>query len=242
MLYTTQCNVFMSRGQWAINFTRATTAMFTDFEWFTNLYSLEKLAFKVQRRVQNWFPYSQELTNVLAETRTQCNAFIRKSKFWYQSIHSLNRNPNNTHYIPLKLDLYIAGNKYMMSATVKAGTLSYVQLAPPGGISLEYAKTSTSQMEQSLVLQYFSSDYQMAYLGRLVTLNIILLYITHNSITGYWVVMIDSPTAPRVPTYVGTKDNPCNCYANWRCNLSERITPSSMYQQTYSLLPFTVRM
>lgn len=56
-------NVFMSRGQWAINFTRATTAMFTDFEWYVKPVLSGEVRFQGARRVQNLLSFSESADN-----------------------------------------------------------------------------------------------------------------------------------------------------------------------------------
>ena len=197
-----ECNVFMSRGQWAINFTRATTAMFTDFEWYVKPVLSGEARFQGARRVQNWFPYSQELTNASWQ-KQELNVTLSSERVNGIPVYTLTDTAvNNTHYIRYSYS-HIAGNKYMMSATVKAGTLSYVQLAPPGGISLEYANFDLSNgtitggnTSQATITPVSGATgyYRISFYYTSLT--------TASQVT--WVVMIDSPTAPRVPTYVGT--------------------------------------
>ena len=178
-------------------------------------------------------PYSQELTNASWQ-KQELNVTLSSERVNGIPVYTLTDTAvNNTHYIRYSYS-HIAGNKYMMSATVKAGTLSYVQLAPPGGISLEYANfdLSNGTITGTILLDYHSSIW-----GDWLLQNIILLYITCNSITGYlsgydWFTNCSSSTN----LCWDRKDNPCNCYANWRCNLSERITPSRIciYKRTYN--------
>ena len=186
----------------SIAFTRATTATVTDNDWIIRNCLSGEARFKGARRVQNWFPYSQELTNA-SWSKQELNVTLSSERVNGIPVYTLTDTAvNNTHYIRYNYS-HIAGNKYMMSATVKAGTISYVQLAPPGGISLEYANFDLSN---GTITGGNTSQATITPVSGATGYYRISLYYTSLTTASQvtWVVMIDSPTAPRVPTYVGT--------------------------------------
>ena len=186
----------------SIAFTRATTATVTDNDWIIRNCLSGEARFKGARRVHNWFPYSQELTNA-SWSKQELNVTLSSERVNGIPVYTLTDTAvNNTHYIRYNYS-HIAGNKYMMSATVKAGTISYVQLAPPGGISLEYANFDLSN---GTITGGNTSQATITPVSGATGYYRISLYYTSLTTASQvtWVVMIDSPTAPRVPTYVGT--------------------------------------
>lgn len=197
-----ECNVFMRRGQWAINFTRATTATVTDFEWYVKPVLSGEVRFQGARRVQNRSPYSQELTNA-SWLKQELNVTLSSERVNGIPVYtSTDTAVNNAHYIWYNYS-YIAGNKYMMSVTVKAGTLSYVQLASSNEISLEYANFDLSN---GTITGGNTSQATITPVSGATGYYRISLYYTSLTTASQvtWLIMINSPTAPRLQTYVGT--------------------------------------
>ena len=195
-------SIIPQQSMGSIAFTRATTATVTDNDWIIRNCLSGEARFKGARRVQNWFPYSQELTNA-SWSKQELNVTLSSERVNGIPVYTLTDTAvNNTHYIRYNYS-HIAGNKYMMSATVKAGTISYVQLAPPGGISLEYANFDLSN---GTITGGNTSQATITPVSGATGYYRISLYYTSLTTASQvtWVVMIDSPTAPRVPTYVGT--------------------------------------
>lgn len=195
-------SIIPQQSMGVISFTRATTATVTDNEWVIRNCLSGEARFQWARRVQNWFPYSQELTNASWQ-KQELNVTLSSERVNNIPVYTLTDTAvNNVHYIRYSYS-HIAGNKYMMSATVKAWTLSYVQLAPPGGISFEYANFDLSN---GTITGGNTSQATINPVSGATGYYRISLYYT-SLITGSqvtWLIMIDSPTAPRVQTYIGT--------------------------------------
>lgn len=115
-----ECNVFMKRGQWAINFTRATPATVTDFEWYVKPVLSGEVRFQNARRVQNLFSYSQETDNAYW-TKWHCtiiaNAFTAPDGT--MTMDKIVGTATWTSYIHRSMSI-IAGRKYRMSIYGKA--------------------------------------------------------------------------------------------------------------------------
>ena len=195
-------SIIPQQSMGVVSFTRATTATVTDNDWIIRNCLSGEARFQWARRVQNWFPYSQELTNASWQ-KQELNVTLSSERVNGIPVYTLTDTAvNNVHYIRYSYS-HIAGNKYMMSATVKAWTLSYVQLAPPGGISFEYANFDLSN---GTITGGNTSQATITPVSGATGYYRISLYYT-SLITGSqvtWLIMIDSPTAPRVQTYIGT--------------------------------------
>jgi hypothetical protein len=75
--------------------------------------------FQGARRVENRFPFSQELTNASWQ-KQELNVTLSSETVNGIPVYTLTDTAvNNTHYIRYNFS-HIAGNKYMMSAIVKA--------------------------------------------------------------------------------------------------------------------------
>ena len=186
----------------AITYSRATPATVTDHEWVIRNVKSGEARFQGARRVENGFPFSQELTNASWQ-KQELNVILSSERVNNIPVYTLTDTAvNNIHYIRYSYS-HIAGNRYLMSAIVKVWTLSSVQLAPPGGISLEYANFDLSN---GTITGGNTSQATITPVSGATGYYRISLYYT-SLITGSqvtWLIMIDSPTAPRVQTYIGT--------------------------------------
>ena len=191
-----------SASVWTITYSRATPATVTDHEWVIRNVKSGEARFQGARRVENGFPFSQELTNASWQ-KQELNVILSSERVNNIPVYTLTDTAvNNIHYIRYSYS-HIAGNRYLMSAIVKVWTLSSVQLAPPGGISLEYANFDLSN---GTITGGNTSQATITPVSGATGYYRISLYYT-SLITGSqvtWLIMIDSPTAPRVQTYIGT--------------------------------------
>mgnify|MGYP002127514471 FL=1 len=195
-------SVTPTRGMWPITFSRATTATVEDNEGVVRYVKSGEARFKWARRVENGFPFSQELTNASWQ-KQELTPTLSSEKVSGIPVYTLTDNAvNNTHYIRYAYP-HIAWNIYLMSCIVKSGTFTNVQLAPPGGISLEYANFDLSN---GTITGGNTSQATITPVSGATGYYRISLYYTSliTSAQVTWLVMINSPTAPRVQTYVGT--------------------------------------
>ena len=128
-----ECNVFMSRGQWAINFTRATTAMFTDFEWYVKPVLSGEVRFQGARRVQNLYAYSQDISNAVW-TPVSC---VKQSNVTTAPDGTLTADRVQTNASTALMEMFqnldvVAGKTYTYSAHVKYHNWRYIQLVGNG--------------------------------------------------------------------------------------------------------------
>lgn len=195
-------SVVPNRSIWPITFSRSSGATVQDHEWIVRYCLSGEARFQGARRVENGFPFSQELTNASWQ-KQELNVTLSSERVNNIPVYTLTDTAvNNVHYIRYAYS-HIAGNRYMMSAIVKVWTLSSVQLAPPGGISLEYANFDLSN---GTITGGNTSQATITPVSGATGYYRISLYYT-SLITGSqvtWLIMIDSPTAPRVQTYTGT--------------------------------------
>ena len=195
-------SVVPNRSIWPITFSRSSGATVQDHEWIVRYCLSGEARFQGARRVENGFPFSQELTNASWQ-KQELNVTLSSERVNNIPVYTLTDTAvNNVHYIRYAYS-HIAGNRYMMSAIVKVWTLSSVQLAPPGGISLEYANFDLSN---GTITGGNTSQATITPVSGATGYYRISLYYT-SLITGSqvtWLIMIDSPTAPRVQTYIWT--------------------------------------
>ena len=124
-----ECNVFMRRGQWAINFTRATTATVTDFEWYVKPVLSGEARFLGARRVRNLTPYSQDVNfwNKFSLTVSGTKVAYTDGSLIGQTI--ISDAATAVHYVANGTWPVIIWNTYLFSVSVKAAWVNYVQLA-----------------------------------------------------------------------------------------------------------------
>ena len=124
-----ECNVFMRRGQWAINFTRATTATVTDFEWYVKPVLSGEARFLGARRVRNLAPYSQDVNfcNKFSLTVSGTKVAYTDGSLIGQTI--ISDATTAVHYVANGTWPVIIWNTYLFSVSVKAAWVNYVQLA-----------------------------------------------------------------------------------------------------------------
>ena len=124
-----ECNVFMRRGQWAINFTRATTATVTDFEWYVKPVLSGEARFLGARRVRNLTPYSQDVNfcNKFSLTVSGTKVAYTDGSLIGQTI--ISDATTAVHYVANGTWPVIIWNTYLFSVSVKAAWVNYVQLA-----------------------------------------------------------------------------------------------------------------
>jgi len=102
-----------------ISFTRATTATVQDHEGMIRYVKSGEARFQGARRVENGFTFSQTLTNAIW-AKQELVATLSSETVNGIPVYTLTDTAvNNTHYIRYNFS-HIAGNRYMMSAIVKA--------------------------------------------------------------------------------------------------------------------------